>query len=137
MVPYHIVPHQIIHVVCRTLIVRQRRATLFITAMKLSTAALFILCCPARAFVVSPSVSTSRVVSSTSIHAEIRPFTEKADVLAYGWDGTTALGGAVDNSKPARMLDEIRASSETQSDACQVFNANLGEFSKSTSVKQR
>ncbi|KAL7476766.1 hypothetical protein ACHAW6_002603 [Cyclotella cf. meneghiniana] len=93
--------------------------------MKLSTAALFILSCPARAFVVSPSVSSSQVVSSTSIHAEIRPPTEKAEVLAYGWDGTTALGGAVDNSKPARMLDDIRASGETQSDACQVFNANL------------
>ena len=46
-------------------------------------------------------------------------------------DGTAraaALGGAVDNSKPARMLDEIREAGETQSSACELFNANLGEF---------
>ena len=47
--------------------------------------------------------------------------------VEFGWDGTTALGGAVDNSKPARMLDDIRASGETQSSACELFNANLGE----------
>lgn len=64
---------------------------------------------------------------STSLNAEIRGPTEKAEVLEFGWDGTTALGGAVDDSKPARMLDQIRASGETQSEACQLFNANLGE----------
>mmetsp|Transcript_29928 Transcript_29928/g.62989 ORF Transcript_29928/g.62989 Transcript_29928/m.62989 type:complete len:213 (+) Transcript_29928:56-694(+) len=62
---------------------------------------------------------------STSLNAEIRGPTEKAEVLEFGWDGTTALGGAVDDSKPARMLDQIRASGETQSEACQLFNANL------------
>jgi len=31
------------------------------------------------------------------------------------------------DSKPARMLDEIRASGETQNSACDLFNANLGE----------
>ena len=51
-----------------------------------------------------------------------------AQLSQYGWDGTTALGGAVDNSKPARMLDEIREAGETQSSACELFNANLGEF---------
>jgi hypothetical protein len=71
------------------------------------------------------------------LRAEIRPPTEKNDVLEYGWDGTTALGKAVVDSKPARLLDQIRASGETQSDACQLFNANLGEgvlhFSSSSS----
>ena len=33
-----------------------------------------------------------------------------------------------DDSKPARMLDEIRAAGETQSEACELFNANLGEY---------
>ena len=79
----------------------------------------------ADAFVVNHSAATR---SSSSLAAEIRPPTDKNEVLEYGWDGTTALGGAVDNSKPARMLDEIRASGETQSDACELFNANLGEL---------
>ncbi|KAL7431334.1 hypothetical protein ACHAXH_002337 [Discostella pseudostelligera] len=67
----------------------------------------------------------SAAVSSTSLNAEIRGPTTKNEVLEFGWDGTTALGGAVDNSKPARLLDDIRASGETQSEACQLFNANL------------
>lgn len=93
--------------------------------MKFS-AAFALLACPASAFIVSPS--TKLFASSTSLQAKIRPATEKNKVLEFGWDGTTALGGAVDNSKPARMLDEIRASGETQSEACQLFNANLGKF---------
>jgi hypothetical protein len=28
------------------------------------------------------------------------------------------------------MLDEIRASGETQNSACDVFNANLGEYTE-------
>ena len=67
------------------------------------------------------------VVVLSTLHAEIRPPTEKNDVLEYGWDGTTALGKAVVDSKPARLLDQIRASGEVQSDACQLFNANLGK----------
>ena len=92
--------------------------------MKLSTSALILLAVPAQAFVVSPAASTS-CVSSTILLANIRPATEKNKVLELGWDGTTALGGAVDDSKPARMLDEIKASGETQSEACELFNANL------------
>ena len=34
-------------------------------------------------------------------------------------------GGAVENAKPARMLDEIRAAGETIPDECEVFNANV------------
>ena len=33
----------------------------------------------------------------------------------------------MDDSQPARMLDEIRESGETQNSACDLFNANLGE----------
>ena len=91
-------------------------------------AALALLATPAiRAFTTIAPPSTRCTSSSTALSAEIRPKSEKNEVLEYGWDGTTALGGAVDNSKPARMLDEIRASGETQNSACDVFNANLGE----------
>ncbi|KAL3783449.1 hypothetical protein ACHAW5_004381 [Stephanodiscus triporus] len=102
--------------------------------MKLLDAALVVLSSSALAatrttttafVVVLPSSSSVRSSSSSSLSAEIRPPTEKNDVLEYGWDGTTALGKAVVDSKPARLLDQIRASGETQSDACQVFNANL------------
>eukprot|EP00956_Cyclotella_meneghiniana_P004807 scaffold5926_cov75-Cyclotella_meneghiniana.AAC.7 len=95
--------------------------------MKLSNAAaVFLLSGSAHAFVVSPAISKV-AISSTRVEAEIRPKTEKNEVLEFGWDGTTALGGAVVDSKPARMLDAIRESGETQSSACELFNANLGE----------
>ncbi len=42
-----------------------------------------------------------------------------------GWDGTTALGGAVEVARPARLLEDIRASGETIPNDCEVFNANL------------
>ena len=82
------------------------------------------------AFVVVVVVPTTTASSAvvTRLNAEIRPPTDKNNVLEYGWDGTTALGGAVVDSKPARLLDQIRASGETQSDACELFNANLGGF---------
>ena len=77
---------------------------------------------------VGPTATASASAVVTHLNAEIRPPTDKNNVLEYGWDGTTALGGAVVDSKPARLLDQIRASGETQSDACELFNANLGEF---------
>ena len=49
----------------------------------------------------------------TFLAAEIRPPSSKAKELRFGWDGTTALGGAEVDSKPARMLDDIKASGET------------------------
>jgi len=61
----------------------------------------------------------------SKLHAEIRGPSDKAKVLQFGWDGSTALGGAVDNSKPARMLDDIRASGEGIPDGCDVFMANF------------
>jgi hypothetical protein len=57
--------------------------------------------------------------------AEIRAPSDKSDELRFGWDGTTALGGAVVDSQPARMLDEIRAVGEDIPDECEIFNANL------------
>mmetsp|Transcript_3682 Transcript_3682/g.7719 ORF Transcript_3682/g.7719 Transcript_3682/m.7719 type:complete len:213 (+) Transcript_3682:44-682(+) len=63
--------------------------------------------------------------STTGLNAEIRGPSEKAETLAFGWDGTTAKGGAVVDSKPARMLDEIRAAGETIPEECEIFNANL------------
>lgn len=63
--------------------------------------------------------------SATSLNAEIRGPTDKADELEFGWDGTTALGGAVEVAAPARMMDDIRASGETIPPDCEVFNANV------------
>jgi hypothetical protein len=81
----------------------------------------------AHAFTSSSIVVNRRHHSpSSQLQAEIRPPSIKNEVLEYGWDGTTALGKAVVDSKPARLLDEIRASGEVQSEACQLFNANLG-----------
>ena len=54
--------------------------------------------------------------------AEIRPATEKSETLAYGWDGTTAKGGAVDDSKSSRLLSDIRG--ESLPSKAEVFLAN-------------
>ena len=86
--------------------------------MKLAIAA--ILAASASAF--APSLTTP---ISTALDAKIRGPTEKAETLAFGWDGTTALGGAVDDSQPARMLADIREAGETIPSDCEVFNANL------------
>lgn len=51
--------------------------------------------------------------------------THSVSVLRFGWDGTTALGGAVEVAKPARLLADIRAAGETIPEECEVFNANL------------
>lgn len=86
---------------------------------------------------VSAFVPSTSTISSDSTHyckqshntfalyAGIRDKTEKAKELAFGWDGTTALGGAVEVAKPARMLDAIRAAGETIPSDCEVFNANV------------
>ena len=67
----------------------------------------------------------SRSDTSTSLAANIRPKSDKAEVLANGWDGTTALGGAVEVAAPTRMLSEIREAGETIPSECEVFNANV------------
>jgi hypothetical protein len=77
----------------------------------------------------SPSCSNNNVraavSSSSTLRAEIRDASEKKEELRFGWDGTTALGGAVDDSQPARMLVDIRAAGETVPDECEVYNANV------------
>jgi hypothetical protein len=93
--------------------------------MKLSTALVLLASTGTTNAFVVPSTTSITSTSSSALCAEIRPPTPKNEVLEFGWDGTTALGGAVDDSKPARMLDEIRASGEMQNSACDLFNANL------------
>lgn len=72
-----------------------------------------------------PSVTTTSGSSSSTGLCAIRDKKEKSQELRFGWDGTTALGGAVEQAKPARLLDEIRAAGETIPDECEVFNANV------------
>lgn len=93
-----------------------------------AAAALLFWSSTASAFTTSPSRSSVFGVSSSSttkLNAKIRDPSEKSQELRFGWDGTTALGGAVEVAKPARMLDEIRAAGETIPEACELFNANL------------
>ena len=96
------------------------------TTMKLAVAAL--LAAPAAAFAPSAfgaAGTASSSATSTALAAEIRGPTKKAENLAFGWDGSTALGGAVVNSAPARMLEDIRSAGESIPEACELFNANL------------
>ena len=89
-----------------------------------SSVQLFLLTASsANAFVPKAAFGVSR--GDVSVSAEIRPKTEKAKELAFGWDGTTALGGAVEVAKPTRMLEDIRAAGETIPSECEVFNANV------------
>jgi hypothetical protein len=62
--------------------------------------------------------------ATTSLAAEIRPPSKKSDDLRFGWDGSTALGGAVEVAAPARMLADIRAAGEDIPSDCELFNAN-------------
>jgi hypothetical protein len=71
------------------------------------------------------SCHAARRPSAFLLQAEIRDKSNKADTLRFGWDGTTALGGATEVAKPARMLDEIRAAGETIPSECELFNSNL------------
>jgi hypothetical protein len=88
--------------------------------MKLALAS--VLVASAAAFAPSPVAFRA---STTSLYAEIRGPTNKSQELRFGWDGTTALGGAVVDSQPARMLADIREAGETIPEASELFNANL------------
>jgi hypothetical protein len=91
--------------------------------MKFATAASFaLLAVGANAF-APKAFGVSR--PAASLNAEIRGPTDKKDELAFGWDGTTALGGAVEIAAPARMLDRIRESGETIPSGCELFNSNV------------
>jgi hypothetical protein len=79
---------------------------------------------PASSFGAAKTGSSS-ASSNTGLCAVIRDKKDKSQELRFGWDGTTALGGAVEQAKPARMLDDIRAAAETIPDECEVFNANV------------
>lgn len=107
---------------------------MYLPSVLLPASAVIIIAATAvSAFV--PSTSTTTRSDSTccakqshntfALYAEIRDKTEKAKELAFGWDGTTALGGAVEIAKPARMLDAIRTAGETIPSDCEVFNANV------------
>lgn len=69
-------------------------------------------------------VSVRLVISSRRVQCHIR-VAQNHFIRTIGWDGTTALGGAVEVATPARMLDEIRAAGETVPDECELFNANV------------
>ena len=88
-------------------------------------AATVLICASAIAGTSAFSPASTSGRRSVSLNANIRDKSEKAEVLANGWDGTTALGGAVEDAKPSRMLDEIRAAGETIPSECEVFNANV------------
>eukprot|EP00525_Craspedostauros_australis_P011487 CAMPEP_0198109680 /NCGR_PEP_ID=MMETSP1442-20131203/1742_1 /TAXON_ID= /ORGANISM="Craspedostauros australis, Strain CCMP3328" /LENGTH=208 /DNA_ID=CAMNT_0043765451 /DNA_START=100 /DNA_END=726 /DNA_ORIENTATION=+ len=81
--------------------------------------------------VIAALASTSAFVvnrpsgASVALNAEIRGPTDKSAELRFGWDGTEARGGAVEDAKPLRMLEDIRAAGETIPDECEVFNANV------------
>mmetsp|Transcript_15549 Transcript_15549/g.32047 ORF Transcript_15549/g.32047 Transcript_15549/m.32047 type:complete len:167 (+) Transcript_15549:46-546(+) len=61
----------------------------------------------------------------TSLPASVRGPTSKSKELRYGWDGTTALGGAVDDSKPARLLEDIKEAGETIPEEAKLFLQNM------------
>jgi hypothetical protein len=96
-------------------------------------ASIIVLATAGTSHAFSPSCSNNNVraaaaaaaASSSTLRAEIRDASDKKDELRFGWDGTTALGGAVDDSQPARMLVDIRAAGETVPDECEVYNANV------------
>ena len=92
--------------------------------MKFSTAILLTTAASVSAF--SP-VAKPTVISrcTTELNANIRGPSDKSEELRFGWDGSTALGGAVVDSQPARMLEDIRAAGEEITSECELFNANL------------
>mmetsp|Transcript_16288 Transcript_16288/g.18098 ORF Transcript_16288/g.18098 Transcript_16288/m.18098 type:complete len:218 (-) Transcript_16288:82-735(-) len=78
------------------------------------------------AFTLVPSKTTTfNAATSSSLNAEIRKPSEKSETLRFGWDGSTALGGAEVDSQPARMLKDIREVGEVIPSECNLFNANL------------
>lgn len=105
-----------------TAIVLQDKQNL--TTMKFTSSLSLLLLASAASAFAPKAFGVSRS-GTTSLSAQIRPKTQKSEELAFGWDGTTALGGAVEVAKPTRMLDEIRAAGETIPPECEVFNANV------------
>jgi len=98
--------------------------------MNLNFASIIVLATAGTSNAFSPSCGNSKTLSCFSsssyfaLHA-IRDKTQKSEELRFGWDGSTALGGAVEDAKPARLLNEIREAGETVVDECELFNANV------------
>eukprot|EP00977_Amphora_coffeiformis_P021180 scaffold8953_cov171-Amphora_coffeaeformis.AAC.2 len=88
--------------------------------MKFGLATVATLIGSSAAFAPAAWQQPSTRTSSSSLAAEIRGPTKKSEELRFGWDGTTALGGAVEVAKPARMLEDIRAAGETIPEECEV-----------------
>lgn len=105
------------------------KISLALTAAAISGTSAFVIKQPSTTCITSSKTTTSLNAEEAEkfapIAAEIRGPTTKNEVLEFGWDGTTALGGAVVDSQPARFLDKILEDGETQSEACDLFNANL------------
>lgn len=95
---------------------------LLVSTMKLSCIVPVALVVPVANAFAPVAFGASRF--QTTLNA-IRDKSEKSEELRFGWDGTTALGGAVVNSQPARMLEDLRNAGETIPDECEVFNANV------------
>lgn len=93
--------------------------------MRFSQAALLIISTVSTVQAFAPQAFGVSRLTTTSLQAEIRDASKKSDTLRFGWDGTTALGGAVVDSQPARMLSDIRENGETIPDDCELFNANV------------
>ncbi len=91
--------------------------------MKFTTSTLVFASTIAATSAFAPASFSGR--PELALDANIRGKTDKAENLAFGWDGTTALGGAVENAAPTRMLADIKAAGETVPSACEVFNANV------------
>ncbi len=91
--------------------------------MKFATSTLVFASAIAATCAFAPASFSGR--PALALDANIRDKSEKADDLAFGWDGTTALGGAVEIAAPARMLEDIRAAGESVPSECEVFNANV------------
>jgi len=86
--------------------------------MKLAVASVIVA--SAAAFAPSPVAFRA---STTSLNVEIRGPTKKSHELRFGQEGTTTLGGAPIDSRPARMLATISEAGETMPKASALFNA--------------
>ena len=73
---------------------------------------------------VSTPSSFRSTIKLTPSSPALSPATSKSKELRFGWDGTTALGGAEVDSKPARLLDDIKASGETLHPDAELFLQN-------------
>ena len=81
----------------------------------------------------TPQIQSSTKQSNEWKYLANVGFERHSITYRFGWDGTTAKGGAIVDSQPARMLEDIRAIGETLPEECEIFNANL-EMGDGTSI---